>query len=65
MSFRKTSHSMRGIIWLVAITTILATYFFGSVELHGGDLPGYIIFMGLISFLSFIWAVWSSIPPEN
>lgn len=58
------SHSLRGLIWIIAITVSIATYFDGAIELYGGDLPGYIIFMGLISILSFIWAVWSSVIPD-
>ena len=65
MKFRKTSYSMRGLIWLTAVSLVLTTCFIGSIETHGGELPGYVILMGVVSVLSFIWAVWSSVPPEN
>lgn len=65
MTFRELSHTWRGAIWLTAIFLILTTYFSGSIEARGGHLSGYIIFMGFMSVLFFIWAVWSSVPPKN
>lgn len=65
MTFRKICYSWRGIIWLVTASLALITCVIGSIESHGGELPGYVIFMGAASGLSFIWAVWASTPPET
>lgn len=65
MTFRKLSHEWRGIIWLAALSLVLTTCFIGSIEAHAGELPSYMILMGVASVLSFIWAVWASVPPEN
>lgn len=64
MNFRETSQSMRGIIWLTAISCLLVAIFFSSID-HGW----YVTIMWGVSVLSLIWAFWASFsvhaPPKK
>lgn len=69
MGFREISHSMRGLIWLLSVSTLLAAFFGVHPQSHGGSVSVSTIFMGGISALLLIWAFWATFsahgPPKK
>lgn len=65
MNFREMCYSMRGLIWLAAISMLLAVLLWAPVEALGGDVSGSTIFLGIVSVPLFIWAFWASFPPHK
>lgn len=65
MSFREVSRSMRGQIWLMAVSTLLIVIAWGPVEAYGGNISAPTVVMGIVSALLFVWAWWASVPAKK
>lgn len=61
-SFRQASHEFRGLIWLIAVTLLLALPM--ALEL-GRDLPWIPPFGCVVAGAGLTWAVWASSPQKR